>query len=534
MTSGLSETTPSQAGPVAHTIDRILAADRVGWLSALQGLAVILGAVLRIARYAHFRCLWLDEIYLADSVLFRGCHNLLFAPLANQQAAPPGFLLLSRLLVSVIGPTEHALRLLPLLAGLVSLPLFLALARRTLHPGGATLAIALLAMLEPMIYYSSDFKQYSCDMAVSLGIMLSMLRFLDLPDARRAWVVGVVGVWGLVLSFPAIFVLSGAGMVAVWHFAPRRKVIVLRRLALVGAIWLISFVTQYAVFVRPNLPGQTRANLVYYWNNLDAFAPWSLWRLLPWLLTKLWHLCQESDALSFVFPDVAFLALLVGLFIAARARRIEFALLLAPLPLLLAASMLKQYPFDGRLALFICPSLLIFIVLGIEGLFRGRSGKIAALAISAMLIWPATTEALDRLKRPPGREESLQTYQWVARHWHSGDTLYLSHFAPESYSIYFQRAGWPDDPAANGHLWVQPEFDADSRGIIDDVRTFAGRKRVWVVFIHARGGTLDREEFTLAAFNDIGTLRPGLSHVEDGADACFFDCSVPPPPPHGR
>lgn len=100
-------------------------------LMKLLILAVtVMGAVLRIARWVHPRSLWLDELYLAQSVVGRSLHDLLFTPLKDWQAAPPGFLLLVHFCVVIFGSGEKSLRLVSLLFGLGSLPLMLAVARR--------------------------------------------------------------------------------------------------------------------------------------------------------------------------------------------------------------------------------------------------------------------------------------------------------------------------------------------------------------------------------------------------------------------
>src|ERR1700728_593365 len=99
------------------------------WPVNLAILAVtVMGAVLRIARWFHPRSLWLDEIYLAQSVLGRSLHDLLFTPLMDWQAAPPGFLFLVHFCVAIFGSGERSLRLVSLLFGLASLPLMLGVA----------------------------------------------------------------------------------------------------------------------------------------------------------------------------------------------------------------------------------------------------------------------------------------------------------------------------------------------------------------------------------------------------------------------
>jgi len=59
------------------------------------------------------------------------------------------------------------LRFMPLLFGIGALFLFSQVARACLSRGAAPLAVLLFAINEPLIYYSSEVKQYSCDVAIT-------------------------------------------------------------------------------------------------------------------------------------------------------------------------------------------------------------------------------------------------------------------------------------------------------------------------------------------------------------------------------
>src|SRR6266566_3686397 len=93
------------------------------WLYAVARALIAFGFLLRIARYLANRSLWLDEVLLARNILDRSFFGLL-APLDLNQGAPVGFLMLQKLAVSALGGSEYALRFVPLLAGIISLPLF--------------------------------------------------------------------------------------------------------------------------------------------------------------------------------------------------------------------------------------------------------------------------------------------------------------------------------------------------------------------------------------------------------------------------
>src|SRR5215469_7867911 len=90
------------------------------------------GAAIRLWQYLGNPALWLDEMAVANNLMTRSVVGLLSAPLADGQVAPPGFLILSRAAVVAFGSSEYALRLVPLICSLATLPLFMCLARRVL------------------------------------------------------------------------------------------------------------------------------------------------------------------------------------------------------------------------------------------------------------------------------------------------------------------------------------------------------------------------------------------------------------------
>ena len=129
------------------------------------------------------RSLWLDEALLADNILTRNLRQL-FAPLDHNQAAPFGFLLAEKVLGRWLGYSEYVLRAIPLVAGITSVILFLSIARRILAPRAVPIAISLFAIAPPLIYYSSELKQYSSDTAIGLLIVWLGLVIADSPLSK--------------------------------------------------------------------------------------------------------------------------------------------------------------------------------------------------------------------------------------------------------------------------------------------------------------------------------------------------------------
>src|SRR5437867_4336034 len=111
----------------------------------LLGLVAV-GAVLRLWQYAGNASLDLDELAGARNIVDHPLRTLLLTPLAFNRVAPPGFLLVEGGAVALLGHTEEALRLFPLLCALTSLVLFWRLAEWVLHGLAIPFAMALLAL----------------------------------------------------------------------------------------------------------------------------------------------------------------------------------------------------------------------------------------------------------------------------------------------------------------------------------------------------------------------------------------------------
>ena len=132
---------------------------------------LILGIFLRLHQYLYNRSLWLDELSLVLNLVNRSFLELL-EPLDYAQGAPIGFLLLSKSILSLFGTSEYVLRIVPLLSGTLSLFLLYKVARHYISQNAALFALTLFALSNRLIYYSSEVKQYSSDVLITLSLYL--------------------------------------------------------------------------------------------------------------------------------------------------------------------------------------------------------------------------------------------------------------------------------------------------------------------------------------------------------------------------
>jgi hypothetical protein len=509
-------------------------------------LLLAVGALLRGLQYAVDRALWLDEALIVRSVLDRGFAGLL-QPLEFGQTAPYGFLALERLAVMLLGTGEHALRLVPFLAGLGALFLFPAVARRYVSGPARIVALAIVALAPFLVYYASEVKQYSLDVLVAVGVLWAAAELRDRRPgaAGKAAVVGALGVW---LSQPAVFMLAGAGL-ALMHVAvrdgDRRR---MGTLLAVGAAWLASFAGSYFV------SRQSLADPAY----MQAFWRPGFMPLPPrtaaewmWLPERILRMFREPLGVmgKDPFPLLRLGQMAAGVVTCAmgaawmwRRRPLRLALLGVPFLLMLAASIVRAYPFagsyesSGRVLMFLVPSLALVMGEGAVRLWRAApEGRIAAGVAVALLLIPSLVYATASV--PHVRAEVKPLLQYSAENRQPGDVIYVYYNARPQFLYYGERYGWTAASTVMGTCSrLRPAR------YVNDAARLHGRPRVWLLFVDGKGiDSFDERALILASLDHVGRrlddqVSVGASlYLYDlarkGADPGPFSAQVPEFPP---
>ena len=348
--------------------------------SHLQFALISLGVGLRLSHYLSNRSLWHDEARLALNLTRRSMYDLLH-PLDYGQQAPIGFLMIEKWAIELLGDNEFSLRLPPLVLSIVSLFLFKAVAEHLLKPGSVVLALGLFALCEPLIYYSAEVKQYSFDVACTLGSLLLGFRLLE--DRRLTFTeiglfsaIGSILIW---LSHPSVFCLSGVGLVALGAAWFRRQQLGdLARLSLPLALWGCNFLLSYLV----SLSRITQnAGLITYWQ--QAFLP-----LPPLSMSEVKILVHSFFSLmgqpvGTHSSGLAGFVFLLGAYGASQITKGRLCCLLFPGFVAILASALGKYPFSGRLTLFLVPIVITLIAAGSGAVFEA----LRSLPLSWGCVW---------------------------------------------------------------------------------------------------------------------------------------------------
>jgi hypothetical protein len=327
------------------------------WTLAL----LVVGLLWRTLRYLLQFPVWGDEAFV--------CLNLLgqtYAGLAGHlkggQVAPILFLWGELGALRVLGPSELALRLLPFLAGSAALVLFWRLARLTVSPLAATVAVGLLAVAVWPVSMCTLIKPYSLDLLAALALLLPAAHWLQEPQRLR-WLalLALVAPVALLASYPAPFVAGAVGLVLLpraWKGGWKARALY----AGYGALVLGGFMASYAIGARQLDSGATvNAFLHRYW--ADAFPPTAPLPLVKWLfLTLAGQMTAYPVGAEKGGSSLTALLCLVGGWTLWRSRRRSLvALCVGPLGLGFLAAELHRYPFGGscRLCQHLAPGVCL-------------------------------------------------------------------------------------------------------------------------------------------------------------------------------
>ncbi len=415
--------------------------------------AVAFGLICRVSQYAANASLWHDEAYVALNVLHKTFAGLL-GPLDWNEPSPPGFLLVEKLTVSLLGRSEYALRLVPLLAGLAGVVAFAGFVRQVCGTGAAAFwAMLLMAASAKLIVQASTVKHFTLDLlwAVLLGqLAIRAWRLRPAAGALLAW--GALGAAGLWLSYASLFVFAGTSLaltpraIRAWDRRERR--------AYLGAnLAVLASLSALFLSIRAQLSGE----LLNFWASgfpafPDTTGPLAF---VYWLGRS--HLGFFNYFWQPLGAATLALALLGGVSCWRAGRQAELLLLWLPVWMALAASFLHRWPFGGNQHMvFAAPAALVLVAEGTETLrlrlVRWRWW--AGWTCVALLMLPGIAEAGYRIFAPRQRHEVRAVIESVERHFQSGDQLLV--FIPAEFEFYTGRnfRDVPREPAPSARVWL--------------------------------------------------------------------------------
>jgi uncharacterized membrane protein len=489
------------------------------------GLTIVLaGFGLRLRQVLVNRSLWLDEAMLTNNILARDFAGL-FRPLDNDQGAPVGFLLVQKLVTLLLGDSEYALRLVPFLAGILALTLMFLLTRKFADPFAGLFALGLFAVAPSLIYYSSEVKQYSSDVAITLGLILFFTKFNSHKNFSLLALASALVVW---FSHPALFVIAALGLTLFVQAVREKDKRQIAALLLVAFIWALSLAALYFVNLRQL---STHQFFLDYWS--EGFIPHDA-SVFAWLVNSL--RTPFTDLLGLQIPylvsGILFLFGMIGL--PRRLPRLGLFLLLI-LFLALFASFLTLYPFAGRMILFLVPIVCLLLAEGVADLtgftiwlfgktsLRGNGfgqtesrwkpvRSFVFLALAAALLFSPLSLAAENFIVPKMREHIRPTMASLRENLRDGDAVYVYYWA--EHAVRFYAPKYELDISA---FVIGADHHSQPALYRLELDALRGRGRVWFLFSHVyEENGFNERDYILDYLNSIGELKreyrqPGTS-----------------------
>lgn len=432
---------------------------------------VAVGAALRLQMYLFDRSFWWPEAALALNILRKSGWDLL-GPYEFHQAAPIGFVLVTKAATLVFGDSERVLRFPAFACGLVSLPLFYMAARAYLSRGAGLLALAFFALSPSAIYWSANCKQYSSDLTFAIAALIlgDWLVRHELTRGRAAGA-ALLGVAGVFFSFPFVFLLAGlAAGLGVDRLA-RRDWPGLSRVSAVVAAWATGVGVYHLVSLR--------------WVDTDGFL--RMFWADRFITFSDWHHSYGLVASAFIVPlDLVtvhpwplipiFVLGLLAVFVRLRSHALFLAV---PVIALAIASLFQLYPFWHRMILFVLPLLLLPTCEGVAVIVqRMRSvwtplGAAAAVA----LVVPMSVRTVEHLHAGPRPFlEVRPMLRHIGESARPGDVIYTGELQPV-YEYYKDRLGLGAHPYVVGR-YLDREWSKHDDEVLLSLKN---RPRVWAL-----------------------------------------------------
>ncbi|MGH9441964.1 MAG: glycosyltransferase family 39 protein [Thermoanaerobaculia bacterium] len=428
------------------------------------------GAILRLVQYFGRASYWLDELPLARMIERFSTVRLLTQPLRFQQAAPPGFLAIEKLMQKMFGTGESSLRFLPVAASIATLVLVHRILRRIpVSDWSVAGGCALVAFSPGLIFHGVELHPYSTDVACAAG--LALLAVKDLPRHRPSVALLAAAAAAPWFSSQSVFVVSAIALVFVGDAATRRFRGSGRALGF--AVVALTSAAAATLVSRALITPRTLSYFREFWGL--GFAP-PVFRVAlfgEWLggaIRGFWTMFLEFPA-----PRVGLALLLAGILSRSRNPGV-LAVLLLPAAAALAAASFQLYPFQDRAVAFLAPAAIVLSASSLDllGFFAGRVREVARAGGFALL---AALALIGLARHHPfsERQATRELLKRLARLRQPGDSIFVESGARQAFAFYGPPAGLTLDGVTLG-----PCRGPGPRAFAESLAPLAGRRRVWI------------------------------------------------------
>ena len=394
-----------------------------------------------------------------------------------------------------------ALRLVPLLAGLLSVFIFSKIVRRLFDYPFAAMAFAFFVFNSNLVYYSSEVKQYSFDVLVAVSMSYLTLILLENLGNKKRWILlsflGSIFIW---CSQPVVFVLAGVWIaLLVQTFQKKEK---LTNLILPTICWTISFILFFYLQILPTLQN---SGLVNY--HTEYFMPLKFWEndSWRWYFNTFIKILGNPGGFFYKWLALPF-ALFGGYALWKKSSPSHWLLFVTPLIFAFLASGLGLYSTIPRLLLFTGPSIILLVSFGLFFFYE----KIKKLLYSSWLVGGivgllvlqsflnTSIHNIAKFKR----EEITTALKDIEKNRNSSEELYAYAFTDAALRYYL-----PKYSNCTPTIYGQPLY----KNWKADFSKLKSGQKIWLLFVHYKSEHGREDEVILNYVNsNARQLKKGM------------------------
>ena len=141
------------------------------------------------------------------------------------------------------------------------------------------------------------------------------------------------------------------------------------------------------------------------------------------------------------------------------------------------------------------------------------ASTIVVLALSGFVLYAPITRALEQFIMPKYFEHIRPTMGFLQAAWKEGDSMFISNGAVPAFEFYAPMYALSEISYTAG---LREDY-ADPNAILNQIKTFQGHERVWVLMSHVyEKGNFNEKDFLLSHLDQIGSKKrefrqPGTS-----------------------
>ncbi len=474
---------------------------------------IILGVVFRLIEYLSIRSVDLDEANIAY-----GISNFSFEDLMKKKHVLPYpflFLVFEKLAISISRDNELCIRFFPFIFSLISLLLFIKIAKKIVSQRSFLIAAYLFAVCPHLIYYSAVLKQYSSDVAMTLLFYWGYLKFCSTKfENFHVFLFALIGCFIMWISYPLVFIIVGAGlslMIFLWKERAWEKI---WQLFIIHILWGINFIFYYFLSIRYVINyGTSSQGVIDYWKNTFLSLPDSFLGVIR----HIFHFLGLSSRLVGIpVEPLGGLFLILGFSSMWLQKRNYFFLFFSPIIVTFIVSAMHKYPLEKRFLLFWIPALIIFMAEGINVIWKKAKETSPFLGIMLMGLVLIQPISLAYTLNSFFDEEIKPVMEYIKKHKQEGDIVYVYYGAAPAFKYYAKRYDFKEGDYLIG---ISARGENPKR-YLQNLYQLTGNKRVWILWSHIYG---HEDKILIFYLNNIGQRKDAV--IGEGAAAFLYDLS---------